>query len=291
MSVPQQSQHEDAFSRTSPLLPPQEDEDGSLATSLQVNGRASRALTVFLTVILLVATNLHLQMGGGGSGLDLTTFYREIDNLFAVTATNTTLPSTTASVQKAAVLTAPSSASAAQPLPSSIQWTVMTTINHAYLEMFYNWFHFYQKLKLDLDLILVAEDDVVWKELQQFQIAYYQKYSNSNNVTVTIERSDLHIAGAVNESYGWSDEKYTIMMSARPRLIRQKLQEGRHLIFTDVDTVWQHNPLPYFDNFTVDFGNETHDMNRYHLFSSMDPRDQRCGGFWAMTSSEPTIRM
>jgi hypothetical protein len=166
----------------------------------------------------------------------------------------------------------------------------MTTVNYSFLTMFYNWIQFYQKLNLDLDMILIAEDDKAYGILQQFQHTYLNVHFPCSNIT--IERSELNIPNSTyNESYGWGEHKYIMMMSARPKLIREKLEEGRNIIFSDVDFIWRNNPLPYFANATakVDLSS-SHDEHRYHLFSSMDPWNRRCGGLWAMVSTEPTIR-
>jgi rhamnogalacturonan II specific xylosyltransferase len=163
----------------------------------------------------------------------------------------------------------------------------MTTVNYGFLEMFYNWFHFYDKLNLTLGMILVAEDDTTYVRLLQFQRRHQGRYN------MTVERSELMLPTANTttdgESYSWGTDRYKWMMSARPRLIRQKLQQGYHLIFTDVDFLWNNDPVPYFANASTDVDLPS-DGGRYHLFSSMDPKQKRCGGFFAMVSTEPTVR-
>jgi hypothetical protein len=177
-----------------------------------------------------------------------------------------------------------------------VQWTVMTTINYGFIDMFYNWFYFYQKLNLNLDMILVAEDDLTYAELQKFK----KVHLNTFCYNVTVERSDLRLNATgnddnySNESYGWNDPNYKFMMSSRPKSIRQQLEAGRNIIFSDVDFIWKQNPLPYFVNATTTPVPD--DERHYHLFSSLDPdyRDgflQRCGGFYAMVSTEPTRRL
>jgi hypothetical protein len=88
-----------------------------------------------------------------------------------------------------------------------------------------------------------------------------------------------------------------LMMSARPILIGEKLDEGYNLIFTDVDFIWTSNPLPYFQNATSDVVPK--DEYHYDLFSSMDPSSGRrkrkpgvrCAGLFAMISCASTRRL
>ena len=187
---------------------------------------------------------------------------------------------------------------------SKSYWTIMTTINFAFLDFFYNWYYHYDLLNLTLDMILVAEDDLTFKHLEGFRASYYATKFNismtniaagNNNSSdlllgtttdderlrtpkITIERSALQLGNASNMSVGWGEDNYKKMMSARPRMIRKKLEAGYNLIFTDVDFIWLKNPLPYFDNNSIQF------------YNSMDPKDVRCGGFWACRSTPGTIK-
>jgi hypothetical protein len=164
-----------------------------------------------------------------------------------------------------------------------IKWTLMTSVNNAFFEMFLNWKHYYDKLELGLDMIIVAEDDVVLERLQRL----YENYTSRADADATanplprviIEKSGLHTLDP-NGSFGWRDEGYKTMMSARPTLIRQKLQAGYNILFTDVDIIWQQNPLPYFN-----------DTDKYDLFMQREEKNKMCGGFWAMVSTERTISL
>jgi hypothetical protein len=73
------------------------------------------------------------------------------------------------------------------------KWTVMTTINYGFLALFYNWFYFFERLDLDLEMILVAEDDLTYEKLQRFKELYYLKKKHRVRSNISIERSALQI--------------------------------------------------------------------------------------------------
>jgi hypothetical protein len=77
--------------------------------------------------------------------------------------------------------------------PAIFKWTVMMTINSGFLALYYNWFYFYERLDLDLEMILVAVDDLTFEKLQRFKEVYYLNKKHRVRSTISIERSALQI--------------------------------------------------------------------------------------------------
>ncbi|KAL4234649.1 hypothetical protein ACF0H5_006290 [Mactra antiquata] len=145
---------------------------------------------------------------------------------------------------------------------STTAWTVLLTVNTGFFDFFSNWFFYYSKLKLDLPIVIIAEDDKVYKKLKTL-CSYCQ-----------VSRSKLNISEATN----FSTIIYKKFVSQRPSYILRLLHEGKNVLYADVDSVWLHNPLPYF-NASVDF--------TYQL----DLPQTVCTGFLAIKNNSKTIKM
>ena len=116
-------------------------------------------------------------------------------------------------------------------------WTIMMTLNDGFYDFFQNWYRHYQKLDLDLDIVLFTEDTVVHEKLQK---------ANLPNVTlVTTKFEQLTGTNDASVAYSYNDKSYEILASQRPSSMLDVLCTGRNLLYVDVDTVWKQNPFPY----------------------------------------------
>jgi hypothetical protein len=88
---------------------------------------------------------------------------------------------------------------------------IMITLNSAFFEMFTNWLMHFQALKLDIPLIVVAEDNEVSAKIQ----------SMTPNPATEIWRSDLNIVGTTQ----WGDDDYKVLMKNRVTHFVRALEE------------------------------------------------------------------
>ena len=121
--------------------------------------------------------------------------------------------------------------------PKEVQFTVMLTLNDAYVDFFYAWYEQYKKLGLPHEVLVVAEDDNAFKNLR------HQYPPGSAVPRVQIERGHINSSteAAVFGSYA-----YKQMMAARATHMLRHMTVGKNLLFTDVDAFWVSNPLVHF---------------------------------------------
>mmetsp|Transcript_5733 Transcript_5733/g.12612 ORF Transcript_5733/g.12612 Transcript_5733/m.12612 type:complete len:241 (+) Transcript_5733:394-1116(+) len=120
--------------------------------------------------------------------------------------------------------------------------------------MWLNWLAFFEKLKMpNLPVHLFAEDHVTYLRCKDQLSMYDEDYHNGLDLvclswdTVFPEQEvKIRIGGM-----GYRTSQYKKMMSRRPAIIQYELEMGHNVIFSDVDTVWKKNPLPYFDDFST----------------------------------------
>ncbi|KAL4219906.1 hypothetical protein ACF0H5_020318 [Mactra antiquata] len=145
---------------------------------------------------------------------------------------------------------------------SSHKWNILLTVNDGFFDFFQNWFVFYKKLVLPLAITIIAEDDIVYSKLKK-ACPY-----------CSVLRSELNVTDAAD----FKMEHYKMIVSSRPLHILHLLEKGKNVVYADIDAVWLHNPLMYF-NTSVDF-----------VFQ-LDSPNHFCTGFMAIKSNQNTIKV
>jgi uncharacterized protein (TIGR01627 family) len=155
-------------------------------------------------------------------------------------------------------------------------WIVLVEVNDGYYDFFLNWLYHFEQLQIGLDVVVFAEDDAVYKKLE-VDVQSTRQY-------LQIERSG---SSFLSKSLDYNSKQYKELVSARATHILSKLIEGRNVIYTDVDTVWKGNPLPYL----VWAGDTTDAVLEVDTakFEGMSP--YYCTGFMAFVSNERTIHL
>jgi rhamnogalacturonan II specific xylosyltransferase len=159
-------------------------------------------------------------------------------------------------------------------LPSN-DFLVMMSVSTGYRDFSLNWWHYYQKMLLPNQLILLAEDDEIYDHLKAFDFG---------TSIVLIERSPLRLNASGDWNYN-SDE-YKQLASLRPLIIWEQLQNrpNNNILFADVDAVWLKNPFDYIDAssdnatelwFQAEFSNHT-----------ISPKTHVCAGFMGIRNNE-----
>jgi hypothetical protein len=139
-------------------------------------------------------------------------------------------------------------------------WTILLELNNGAFELFQNWYIYFLKLFVQYPVIVIAEDDIVFKKLKSDQYA-----------SIQVHRSDyINISNAST----YNTQLFRKLMSVRATHILMYLPYTRYLLFSDVDTVWLHDPIPYF-------------KGNYDMWMPMD-RKLYCAGFFAIRSNRET---
>lgn len=145
------------------------------------------------------------------------------------------------------------------------QWVVLLTVNNGYLEMFQNWWVHFKQLDINVSIVVIAEDDVVFEKLKV-------QYADS----VKVLRSWIL---NINQSLEFNSDIYKKMVSTRPSYILKFLEYGTNVLYSDIDTVWLRSPFQFFPGL--------HDM----WTQTEQKGSVICTGFMAIKSNENTIQL
>jgi rhamnogalacturonan II specific xylosyltransferase len=143
-------------------------------------------------------------------------------------------------------------------------WTILLTVNDAYFDFFQNWHFAYRKLNINYTIIIVAEDETVYKKLRPFQ-----------SESMTIENSGHE---DVNKYAAYGSKEFSKLVSQRPTHILRHLTKGVNILYSDIDMVWLQNPFPYF---TGDFD----------MWIELDSINNYCTGLMAIKSNRNCLRL
>jgi rhamnogalacturonan II specific xylosyltransferase len=142
------------------------------------------------------------------------------------------------------------------------KWIIMVSANSGYLDFFLNWFAAYKKLNLLYHIIVIAEDK------------NFSSYINTHKGSeMEIIKSEFH---DIKDAVSFGSKQFNILSVRRHGYILKQLIKGSNVIFSDIDTVWLKNPIPYFN------GN-------FDMWMQLDAKTMFCPGTMAIKSSEITV--
>jgi hypothetical protein len=142
-----------------------------------------------------------------------------------------------------------------------MDWTVVVSVSEGFFQMFLNWWYYYKKHYLNLQVYVFAEDEFVFSKL---------KYA----LEIKVFKSSQKIERNFAETYGSSG--YKEMVSKRAGYILKSFESCNRVIYTDVDTIWKYNPLPHL-------------VGNYDLWASLDDISYVCTGFFAIIKTQKTV--
>ena len=112
-------------------------------------------------------------------------------------------------------------------------WKVLLVVSKWYDELFENWLFWYQKLSIDMEIILLPEDEYI-----------KSKYSNFTGIKVmSMNYQEEEIT--CGENMDFNKPGFKKLDQKRPMYLLTMLNDHTKLIYTDVDTVWLKDPRPY----------------------------------------------
>jgi rhamnogalacturonan II specific xylosyltransferase len=143
-------------------------------------------------------------------------------------------------------------------------WTVIVTVSIGFDDMFSNWFAFYSKLNLDMNVILIAEDEQI-----------YKKYINVDGIDVwKSQYPDSNDPIALS----YDTPQYKKLVSRRAAHLLRVLKVQKRIIYTDIDTGWLSDPRPFF-------------KGDFDLFAQLDGNKYYCTGFIALQRTKNTLSL
>ena len=142
-------------------------------------------------------------------------------------------------------------------------WIVLLAVNFAYFDMFQNWLCNYHSRYLNIPVVVVAEDDKIFRTLN---LVYRD--------TLTVERADNKpdMDGAAD----FASSSFNKLTSERPAHILRYLEMGYNVLYCDTDAIWIKDPFPHF-------------IGNFDIWAQMD-MDDYSTGFQAIQSNTRTLQ-
>ena len=149
-----------------------------------------------------------------------------------------------------------------------LNFLILLSLNDAHLDFFANWWSYYTKLGIPNQVLVIAEDKVVYDKLMV------------SGLPIWVERSDF--VGA-DGALDFGSPEYKRFVSERPKRILKYLRQGRNVLYIDTDTVLLSNPLPYLvDDTSIDLWAQDDG-------ASADSGDMYCTGFMGFRANDRVI--
>jgi hypothetical protein len=142
-------------------------------------------------------------------------------------------------------------------------WTILLEVNNGAFDLFRNWYNYFLKLSVRYTVIVIAEDDIVFKSLQ-----------SDSYKSIRVHRSDYI---SISNATAYNTTLFRKLMSVRATHLLIYLPFTHYLLFSDVDTVWLHDPIPYF-------------RGNYDLWMPLDKK-MYCAGFFVTKSNSKTTSL
>jgi len=151
----------------------------------------------------------------------------------------------------------------AENMDETEPWSVCVTVTNGFHDMFNNWWFYYSKLHLNMNVIMIAEDQPT-----------YGKYSSLPGIEVwKAQFEDLNERTSLN----YDTVQFKKLMSRRASHFLRVLDANPKTIFADIDTVWLRDPRPFF----------TGNLN---IWAQLDAENYYCAGFIAMIKSDTVMK-
>lgn len=151
-------------------------------------------------------------------------------------------------------------------IQNEANWTVLVTVSQGFHDMFTNWWYWFSRLDLGMNLILLAEDLPTYHRFANCKL-WKTRFTSSNET--------------FKDSLRYGSPEYHTLVSRRAINILGGLQESPMLLYTDIDTVWLQNPFVFL-------------KGDYDLWGSVDgtrnnSRLQFCTGFLAFRRNQASL--
>jgi Nucleotide-diphospho-sugar transferase/Polysaccharide biosynthesis len=156
-------------------------------------------------------------------------------------------------------------------------WNIVLEVNDGYYDFLLNWLHHYQRLGLAIPVVVIAVDDVVQARVEREVLPTFRNVAVERSSVATVETSAI----------SFDTEGFAGLVSKRPTHIRQKLERGINIIYSDVDTVWRWSPVPYL----AALGHGADVIAPVHSLSHNGYRPFYSTGFVALVTNDRTIEL
>jgi hypothetical protein len=110
------------------------------------------------------------------------------------------------------------------------QWMVGVTVSHGFHEMLDNWWCHYKQLKLTMKVKMITEDALT-----------FDRYKSTRELQVVRGDFTLRTTNALD----YRTREYKKPVSKRATYLLKEIKNGKHIIYTDIDTVWLKDPRLY----------------------------------------------
>ncbi|XP_030845843.1 UDP-D-xylose:L-fucose alpha-1,3-D-xylosyltransferase-like [Strongylocentrotus purpuratus] len=146
---------------------------------------------------------------------------------------------------------------------------ILATTNKAFLDFTENWIESLKRCNVRDHVTIIAEDPSTYEILA--------KRNDINLELLLTSKTNLP-----DSDLAFGSQDYLRLVNKRPNYILRYLQRGTDVLFSDVDTVWLKNPLPFFeDGYDLYFGRD--------IYDDQTKPDLVCAGFVYYRATKATI--
>ena len=163
------------------------------------------------------------------------------------------------------------------------------TVTAGFYDFFRNWHMHYEKLGLNLEMVLFAEDPIAFQRLSN---APFLNMEYTLVVNATFAKGPPNAAKATNtisdQVFDVFSKQYYELISKRPSRLLQVLCSGRNVLYIDTDTVLKMDPLPEINKHYrsgADFSIAIDQSNSKNYAQGFEV----CTGFMAIKANPKTI--
>ncbi|KAJ8021646.1 UDP-D-xylose:L-fucose alpha-1,3-D-xylosyltransferase 3 [Holothuria leucospilota] len=148
-------------------------------------------------------------------------------------------------------------------LPFLTSPVVVTTANYGYLQIVNNFLQSFKKIQVNVSIVIVCEDELLYNHFR--------------------ERKDVHaviteFSANITKAQKFRTRKFNEIVNRRIFYILQLIDNGIDTLYLDSDTIWIHNPFPYFDE-------------EYDLFVQQEIFQPYCSGMFYIKATQASLRM
>jgi len=120
------------------------------------------------------------------------------------------------------------------------RWKIVAELNDGFMDLFCNWYASVEKLDLGVPIWIYAHTAGVYEALQLIRLDKMVEIKKLWELTTSQEGFR---SGNITKASQFKSKDYLSMVSRRGTILMDAMKDGRHLLYTDIDSVMLRNPF------------------------------------------------
>ncbi|KAL7505845.1 hypothetical protein ACHAXN_003966 [Cyclotella atomus] len=177
-------------------------------------------------------------------------------------------------------------------------YAIVLTVNMGFYDFFLNWYHFYNQSVLqsintqnEVLLLVIAEDNEIYDELNRLQLGKAKIIRSSNKMQNSGRAENYESVGYKSLVSGRAAHLLSVLCGLKYQPTTNQSSSfgsnGWIVLYSDIDTVWLQNPLPFIEANISD----PQQHLKYDILAAVDDHDfggvetYYCTGFLAIANT------